>query len=138
MTCRSRALLFLVLTLSIGCGAARHIAVQADASFAQSVFAIDDAATTACQTKVLTPAQCAAANPKIKQALTDVVAVSQAIKAAPKDLTLPKQLPDLLTDLTAIQGIVAPTATVTPDLTHKVEYAINQAILVVAKFAGGH
>jgi hypothetical protein len=127
----------LALTLA-ACGAARHVAVVADATFAQAVFAVDDAATSACQTKVLTAAQCAAADPKIKKALLDVVAVSEAIKASPKDFAVPKNLPDLLTDLTAIQGIVAPAAQVAPDLTAKVNYALSQAILVVAKFTGGN
>lgn len=133
-----RVPLLLALSLSIGCsGGLRHLAVQADASFAQSVFAVDDAVKTACQTKVLTATQCASANPKIKQALSDVIAVSEAIKASPKTLSVPKALPDLLTDLTAIQGIVAPVSPVAPDLTSKVQFALNQAILVVTKFTGG-
>ncbi len=76
---------------SWGCASARHIAVVADATFAQAVFAVDDAEYTACQTHTppFTVAVCDAANPKIKQALVDVKAVTQALILAPKSGTLP-------------------------------------------------
>ena len=133
-----RFLFGLMLSLVVGgCAHARHIAVVADASFAQSVFALDDAELQACQQSILTPAQCAMANPKIKQALLDVVAVTKAIQATPNSVAMPAKLPDLLKDLTDAQAILAaasglPQAAV---VVGKAQNAVDQAIAVLKLYA---
>lgn len=133
-----RRLMFLLcLTIFLfGCGAARHVAVQVDATFAQSVFALDDAARMACESKVLTQAQCDAANPKIVQALADVKAVSAGLLASPKAVSVPKNLPDLLQNLTDAQRILGSFqgSSVPADVANKLVQAINQAILLVSKY----
>lgn len=126
-----------------GCAHARHVAVVADASFATAIFALDDAELQACQQHVLTQAQCDAANPKIKQALIDVRAVSLALQATPKNVAVPKSLPDLLTDLTQVQAILAPSAALGGQAAlaaSKAQTALDQAIAIVrlvAQATGG-
>lgn len=127
---------------SVGCASARHVAVVADATFAQAVFAVDDAEFKACQTNVapFTPAVCDDLNPKIKQALLDVKAVTAAIQASPKNGSLPKDMPSLLTNLTAVQAIISPLAPsfIKDDIANKIGYALRLAIAVLNGFAGAH
>lgn len=119
------------------CGAARHVAVQVDASFATAVFAASDAALAACQQGVFTPAQCQVGGPvnaNAQQALIAVKAVTQALQDAPKDAPIPKNLPDLLTALTNLQTLVGDLAPVVPAkqaLKDRISVAVHQAILVV-------
>lgn len=133
--------LLLVLPIA-GCAHARHLAVVADASFAQAVFALDDAELQACSQQVLTQAQCDAAGPKIRQALVDVKAVTQAIQATPKNVAVPKALPDLLADLTQVQAVLGPAGQIPQavPVLGKVQSAIDQAIAILrlyAQFSGG-
>lgn len=126
-----------------GCAHARHVAVVADVAFAQAVFAVDDAETAACQSHVMSEAACTAANPSIIKALQDVKAVTLALQATPKNVAVPKNLPDLLTDLTTAQAIVAPLANApsapaqVQTLGAKIQAAILQTIAVVKTFTGG-
>lgn len=135
-------LLFAALLVS-GCGAARHVAVQVDASFATAVFAASDAALEACKQGVFSQAQCTVGgdvNRNAQQALVDVKAVTTALQNAPKDVAVPKNLPDLLTSLTNLQRVVGDLAPALPakqDLAGKIVSAIDQAIKVVQAFTGG-
>lgn len=129
----------LALVFTLGCGAkAHHVAVLADATFVQAVFAVDDAEFAACKSGVLTPAVCAAANPKIKQALLDVKGVTAAIQLSPNLTTLPKDLPSLIKSLTEVQSLLAP---LTPnplkdDLSTKISAALAKAVAVLSLFVG--
>jgi hypothetical protein len=131
--------IFVALSISISCAHARHTAVLLDAAFAQSVFALDDARTTACQTGVLSVTQCDASKPKMKQALQDVNALTESIQRTPKDVAVPKDLPSLLSALTDIQNILGPSAQVpgVASVSAKASAAIAQAIALLKQFAGG-
>lgn len=125
---------------TVSCAKARHIAVAGDVAFSQAVFALDDAELAACQSKMLTQTQCDALNPKIRQALVDVKAVTAAIQTAPKSGVVPISLPDLLKDLTDTQAILAPIAAAggpLGDLGTKATTAVNQAIALLRLIAGG-
>lgn len=131
----------LALTVScVGCAKARHVAVLADATFAQAVFAVDDAEFKACETHVapFTVEVCAAANPKIKQALQDVKAVTLAIQASPSNGSVPKDLPSLLASLTDIQAILSPLSPslIKDEIASKIQYAIRLAVAVLNSFVG--
>jgi len=122
------------------CAKARHIAVLGDVAFSQAVFALDDAELAACQNKTLTPAQCDALNPPIKQALIDVKAVTAAIQAAPKSGVVPLSLPELMKDLTGVQAVLASFGAADGhlmDLVAKANAALNQAIALLRAIAGG-
>lgn len=130
------ACLLLAIALP-ACTGARHISVVADATFAQVVFAIDDAEFAACQTHaVITVAQCEAANPKIKQALIDVRAATKAIQDTPKSAQPPNTLVGLLADLTAIQAIFGDLSPgpLKASLTKQVTQALQQAITLLQAF----
>jgi hypothetical protein len=132
----------IALALSLGlsaCAHARHTAVLVDATFAQAVFALDDARADACQKGVLTPAQCDASKPKMKQALIDVKALTESIQATPKNVAVPKNLPDLLTALTDVQAILGPSSQVpqAAGVSAKASAAIAQAIALLKQFTGG-
>lgn len=133
--------LSIVLVGLSGCATARHLATVADATFAQAVFAVDDAEYKACQTHAapFTVEVCAKADPLVKQALVDVKAVTAAIKASPKNAPVPTSLPSLLADLTAIRDVIAPLSStvVKENLVTKVEDALTQTIRVLSVFAGG-
>lgn len=127
----------LAAALGTGCAGARHVAVVADASFAQVVFAIDDAEFQACQSHlVITQAQCDSAGPKIKQALIDVQAATKAIQDTPKSAQPPTSLVGLLADLTAIQAIVGDLAPgpVKQSLSTSITTALQQAIAFLNTF----
>lgn len=131
--------LFLALGVA-GCAKARHVAVLGDVAFSQAVFALDDAELAACQNHTLRPQQCDELNPKIRQALIDVKAVTAAIQASPKSGVVPTSLPDLLKDLTDAQAVIAPLAAAggpLADLGQKSTNAINQAIALLRAIAGG-
>lgn len=134
--------LALVALVSLAaCAGTRHVAVVADATFANAVFALDDAEFTACQMKRLTEAQCAALNPVIKRALEHVKAVTAALQATPKDGALPKDLPDLLQDLSDVRAALQPLAAVDGalgDLAAKAGIANNRAIALLKTLAGGN
>jgi len=125
---------------SMACGGARHIAVVADATFAQAVFAVDDAEYKACQTHVppFTVEVCTAADPKIKQALLDVKAVTQALIVSPKSGTLPKDFPSLIKNLTEVQAMISPLSpsVVKADVAAKIQQALAQAVAILSAFAG--
>lgn len=125
-----------------GCGTVRHVAVVADASFAQAIFVVSNAEYEGCSmhTPPFTVDVCAKADPKIKLAVMDLDAVTAALQGTPKNGALPKNLPDLLKDLTSIQSI-AGTFDASPaknDFTSKVENAVNQAIGLLQKFTGAN
>lgn len=127
----------------IACAHARHVAVVADATFARAVFAVDDAETKACQSGALSPATCALANPRIVAALQDVKALTLALQATPKNVAVPKNLPDLLADLTATQNIIGPIAgapnapAAAQSVGASLTAAINATIQIVRSFTGG-
>lgn len=132
--------LVVVALLAAGCGgSARHVAVVADQSLAQAVFAVDDAEFEACRAKVLSEAKCAELNPIIKQALQDVKALTAALQALPKDAPLPKSLPSLLAGLSQIQGVidVLGEGPQFAPLGAKVHAANQKVIAVLTAFAGG-
>lgn len=134
-----RWIVLFALTLSACAGSARHIAVVADQTIAQSVFAIDDAEFEACKAKVLSEAKCAQLNPIIKQALLDVKALTAAIQQTPKDAPLPKSLPALLTSLNQINDVVAALGDGPQfaGLSAKVRAANQKVIALLTQFAGG-
>jgi hypothetical protein len=104
-----------VLVVSLGCsGGLRHIATLADVGYSQAVFALDDAEFNACQTGVLTPAQCVALNSKVKQALEDVKVITAYIQAMPKSTMMPASLPYLLRDLSDLRAALAALLTNNP------------------------
>lgn len=133
----------LAALFTLQCGAARHVVVQVDASFATAVFAASDAAMDACKSGIFTPAQCAPGgdvNRNAQQALIDVKAVTAAIQAVPDGTTVPTNLPTLLTSLTQLQSVIGALAPAVPakaDLASKISAALAQAIKVVAAFTGG-
>lgn len=132
-------LLALVLAgSSFGCTTARHVAVVADATFAHAVFDVDDVEFQGCQTGALEPAFCAAANPKIKQALVDVKAVTAALQATPN--ALPKNIPSLIGNLTDVQAMLAslPQSASKSDLVLKIQEAMRFAVAVLTALAGAH
>lgn len=128
-------LLAAILGLSFGCASARQAAIVADQTFATAVFAVDDAEFAAWQNGVVTADQHAKLNPKIKQALEDVKAVSQAIKSSPSNL--PKSLPALLADLNAIQMAINDLRVLAPDLVGRIGTANAKAIDLLNKLTGG-
>lgn len=136
---RSLVLLGILIGMAAACTGVRHVAVVADESFAATVFAVDDAAFKACADKTLTQAQCDAINPKVKAALSDVKGVTQALIDTPKDAQVPKTLPDLLSNLTKVQALLADVtpSPVKQDLSDKVTKALDKAIEVVSAFTGG-
>lgn len=135
-----RYVLACAILVSISCGSTRHVAVVADATFAQAVFAVDDAEYKACQTHTppFTVAVCEAANPKIKQALLDVKAVTQALIISPKSGSLPKDFPSLMQNLTDVQAMISPLAPsiVKNDVAAKIQQALGQAVSILGAFAG--
>jgi hypothetical protein len=127
--------------LVAGCGGkVRHVAVVADASIAQVVFALDDAEYAAChQNHVLSADQCAKLDPVIKKALLDVKALTVALQTAPKDGPLPATLPALLKDLNDIGAVIdslgtGPTFT---SLASKARQANASVLGLLTQFAGG-
>lgn len=122
----------------VGCAKARHLAVVGDSVASTAVFAVDDAEYQACQTHVLTEAQCAALDPKIKAALRDVQTVTATLKALPKDAPAPKSLAELLQVLRDVQGLVAtlPPSDLTVSLGQRVNVALDAAITLLASIAG--
>lgn len=126
-----------LLTAS-ACGSARHPAVVVDATIAQLVFAVDDAELKVCQTGVLSVTQCTALNPKIKQALIDVKALTETIQKTPKTVAVPVNLPNLLSALTEVQAILVPSGQV-PEvaaLSQQVSAALAKVIALLRQFAG--
>lgn len=133
--------IFLLLSLS-ACGAMRHVAVQADASFAQSVFALTDAALAACKSGSFSPVQCnvgGEVNVKAQQALLDVKAVTSALQDT-KNSVLPKNLPDLINTVSMLQKLIGDLSPMNPsksDLTNKASAALNQISILLSAFTGG-
>ena len=121
--------------LTVGCASARTVAIQADQSFAAAVFALDDAEFQACQTRLLTEAQCARLNGPIKQMLTDVRLVTLAIKASPTGV--PASLPALLQDLQALQDAMQAAGPAMPALVAKAGEANTKAIALLTQLLGG-
>jgi hypothetical protein len=129
----------LMLAGSLGwsaCASARHIAVAADVTIAQTVFAIDDAERAACQQHVLTTEQCAKFDPVILKSLEDVKAVTASLQATPKLVAVPTTLPDLIADLATLQHMAAPLAS-TGGLGMKINAALAKAAAILNSFAGG-
>jgi hypothetical protein len=118
----------------------RRAAIAADQSFATAVFALDDAEWAvyqACVPDAACEARHQQLNPPIKRALTDVKAVTAALKAA-KNGTLPTSLPDLLKDLADVQAVINALQPVVPkSLADKVSTANQKALALLAQFAGG-
>jgi hypothetical protein len=121
-------------------GKVRHVAVVADASIAQVVFALDDAEYEAChQNHVLSADQCAKLDPVIKKALLDMKALTLALQATPKDGPLPATLPALLKDLNDIGAVIdslgaGPTFSA---LASKARQANASVLGLLTQFAGG-
>lgn len=135
--------LFWILAIVIcfdGCAKARHIAVVADVTFAQAVFAVDDAEFKACETHIapFTVEVCADLNPKIKQALLDVKAVTAAIQASPANGQLPKDMPSLIENLSDVQAILSPLAPsiVKADIANRIQFALRLSVAMLNSFAG--
>jgi hypothetical protein len=121
------------------CGSTRHVATIADASIAQSVFAVDDAEFAACQQHVLSTAQCDALNGPIKDALRNVKALTAAIQVMPKDGAVPKSLPAVLADLNTVQTVInqlgaGPTF---KPVTDKLTEAQTKLVALLNQIAGG-
>lgn len=135
-------LVAIALFATSACGVStRHIAVQADASLAQVVFALDDAEFEACAKHVLTAAECDKLNPLIKNALVDVKALTAALQATRDVNGMPSSLSALVADVAAIRkaldelGKVAPPS-LAPFLT-KLQAVEAQVVALVQQFAGG-
>lgn len=131
-----RIALVLLCVLTVACATVRQVAIVADQTFAAAVFALDDAEYAACQSHVLSEAQCAALNAPIKQALVDVKAVTLAIKASPTS-GVPTSLPALLKDLGDVQAVIAALGPVLPDISVKASAANLKAIDLLTQLMGG-
>ena len=130
-----RLLPFVLLVSLSACAHARHAAVVVDLAFVQSVTALDDAELQACTQGILNPQQCADANPKIRRALEDARAVTAAVQATPKNVAVPKNLPDLLADLTEVQNIIGTSGLPAGPVLAKAQAAINQALALLRLYA---
>lgn len=141
-----RLILAFTVSLAVGiwagsCATARHVAVIADAELATSVFAVSDATLSACELKLLPADSCnpgGAINLKMQAALNAVKAVTSSLQATPDSVTVPHNLPDLLTNLKDLQAMILPLATVPQltDLVAKLDVALTKAIQLVSKFTG--
>lgn len=129
-------LLALVLMMS-ACATSRGAFIVADQTFAQSVFALDDAEYQAFQIHAISDAQHQKLNVPIKQALVDVKAVTLAIKQTPANGKVPVSLPDLLKDLNDVQNIIATLQPVAPAIAQKAAAANNAAIVLLTQLVGG-
>ncbi len=133
--------LLVLALLASGCSAkARHVAVVADQTIAEVVFALDDAEFLAChQQHVLSAEQCGRLDPLIKKALLDVKALTTALQATPKDGPIPTTLPALLKDLNDLGAVIdalgaGPEFT---DLAAKARLANARIIGLLQQFSGG-
>lgn len=121
-------------------GKARHIAVVADQTVAQLVFALDDAEYQAChQQHVLSADQCAKLDPVIKQALLDVKALTAALQSTPASGPLPKTLPALLKSLNDVGAVIDALGggPQFADLATKARKADAAVVNLLTQFAGG-
>ena len=136
---RSILIVLMAASLVVGCGKARHVAVQADAVFAQAVFALDDLEFEACLVGALSAAQCAQTNPIIKRALLEVRAITAALQATPSAVSVPADLPTLIADLAAVQRIVAAAGTspTVMALADQTDTALGKAADLLKAFTGG-
>lgn len=137
---RKICIVVVALLLTSGCAKVRHAAVQADAAFASSVFALSDAQFQACQAKVLDKARCDALDPVIKESLLNVKAITAALQASPDGGAVPKNLPDLLKNLDAVRTVLAPLGEAPGpigDLVTKAQRAFEQAVALLTQFTGG-
>lgn len=133
-------IVLVALFLTSGCAKVRHAAVQADAAFAASVFALSDAQFQACQSKTLDQAHCDQLDPVIKESLLNVKAITAALQASPDAAAVPKNLPDLLKNLDAVRAVLAPLGAApgpVGDLVTKAQRAFEQAVALLAQFTGG-
>lgn len=131
------ALACLLVVAAVGCATVRQVAIVADQSFATAVFALDDAEYQAWQTHVISDAQHQKLNAPIRQALTDVKAVSTALKAAPATGTVPQSLPDLLKDLNDVQAVIAALQPLVPTIAARATDANSKAIALLTQLVGG-
>ena len=129
-----------VLLLStVACGGLRHVAVQVDATFAESVFALSDASYEACVAQVFTPEQCkvnGSVNTLMKRLIIDVDAITAALQDANVE-KLPNSVPDLLMALKSFQRIVidiSPAVQGRAELLAKIDVALTQAINLLNAF----
>lgn len=134
-------LMALAITISVGqaaCARARHVAVVSAATYAQAVFALDDAEYNAWQAKTpqWTDADHANANPKLKRALEDVRAIGIALQNTPKGGMLPKSVPDLIQNLRDVEAIMKPLAPrpLPVGLATKATHALDVAIALLTTF----
>jgi hypothetical protein len=127
------------------CAKARHVVIQADQSFAAVVFALDETEFNACQPTTvntaagLAQATCDTLNPKIKQLLVDVRAVTQALRDTPTDAPLPKSIPAILKGLTDVQRIIGDLGAgpVKARLVAQVTASLDKAIALLQQFTTG-
>ena len=115
--------LVVVCLFTTACTGVRHVATLADVGFSQAVFALDDAEFNACQTGVLTPAQCVALNSKVKQALEDVKVLTAYIQAMPTGKAMPASLPYLLRDLSDLRAALVAVAAGNPEASNLLDLA---------------
>lgn len=141
---RSRLLsLSVVLLLALAassCGKGYHYTVQAAFTFETAVGAFDDAAYDGCQQKLIDEPTCAKLNDMITQILVNTRAAVAALKATPKDATLPTALPDLLKAMSDTSRILAPLEGADPRvarIAEKLKTAIDETLKVVYVFTGG-
>lgn len=135
----------LAVALLTSCAKARHVAVQADQSFAAVVFALDDTEFMACEPPTVNTAAglpqaiCDALNPKLKQLLVDVRAVTQALKDTPANAPLPKTIPAILKGLADVQRVIGDLSPgpLKAHLVAQVTAGLEKAIALVAQFTTG-
>lgn len=132
----------LCLALSVSCGKARHIGVQADFAYSTILFAIDDAQIHACNPAPapgLSEALCSRLNAAIKHGLDDGKALTQALQASPRDGVVPQNLADVLADLNNFSQILN-EAKASPSfggIAEKVAEANAKLIALLKQLAGG-
>lgn len=132
-----RSILGLALLACLGCGATAHqYAIVADQGFATTVAALDDAEHAYCATPAASQATCARLDPLVVQALRDVAAVSEAIKASPGGF--PKNLPDLLATLAQIQTVLTDLTPVNSPLASRLAMANTKATALLTQLMGGN
>lgn len=132
---RTLATLTAVLALTVACATTQKLLITVDKSVAVAVYAVDDAEWNAYNSHEIDVTEHAILNAKIVKALDDVGRVTDALEVAPT--TVPKNLPELLTDLVELQNATNSLNPVVPTLSSKIGNALSSAIQLLNKLVGG-
>lgn len=129
-----RIILALVAVVALsGCSArSYHQAVAVDYAFSVAVGVVDDAVFDACTTHALPASRC---NTDIKAAMinvdTLVKAAATSLRALPPGAEMPKSVPDLLSGLNALRGVLESLGDFTDPNVARVVKALGDAVTKV-------